>query len=115
MKGECDMSKRSFSDLSERMTESELNSFCKRIAESYANSEPRFARKYYTEHENITVSCFDKVLERAIVLSLVSEKTVDKMENKAVLNQSFHAKGSGTQTKEKYAMLRERRNMKKQP
>jgi hypothetical protein len=104
------MSRRSFKELSKTMTESELNSFCKRIAESYANSELRFARKYYAEHENISYSCFYSVLERAVVFYLVSEKTVNRMENKALLNQATHAQGAGTTTKDKYDMLRKKRN-----
>lgn len=104
------MKKRSFRDLSKSMSTIEIDNFCKRIAESYADSETKFARTYYTEHENISVSCFYKVLERAVVLNLVSEKTVDKMEKKAELNQSAHAKGAGITSKEKYAMLRKKRN-----
>lgn len=104
------MKKRSFKALSNTMTTAELDKFCKRIAESYANSEARFARSYYTEHENISVSCFYKVLERAIILNLVSEKTVNKMEKKAELNQSSHARGAGETSKVKYTELRKKRN-----
>lgn len=104
------MKKRSFKDLSKSMTTTQIDNFCKRIAESYANSETKFARTYYTEHENISISCFYKVLERAVILNLVSEKTVDKMEKKAELNQSTHAKGAGMTSREKYAMLRKKRN-----
>ena len=103
------MKKRSFRDLS-KMSISELDSFCKRIAESYAKSDANFARTYYTEHENISVSCFYKVLERAVINNLVSEDIVDKMEKKSELNQSSHAKGAGITTREKYAMLRKKRN-----
>lgn len=102
--------KRSFRDLAKVMSAQEMDKFCKRIAESYANSETRFARSYYTEHENISVSCFYKVLERAIVMNLVSEKTVDKMEKKAEINQSSHAEGAGMTSREKYAALRKKRN-----
>lgn len=109
-KGGKKMKKRSFRELSKNMTLGEFDSFCKRIAESYANSEAKFARTYYTEHENISISCFYKVLERAVVLNLVSEKTVDKMEKKAELNQSLHAKGAGITSKEKYEELRKKRN-----
>lgn len=104
------MKKRSFRDLSKSMTAIQIDNFCKRIAESYANSETKFARSYYTEHENISKSCFYKVLERAVILNLVSEKTVNKMERKAELNQSVHAKGAGMTSKEKYAILRKKRN-----
>lgn len=103
------MKKRSFRELN-KMSVADLDRFCKRIAESYANSEAKFARSYYTEHENISASCFYKVLERAIVNNLVSEKTVDKMEKKSELNQSAHAKGAGMTTREKYATLRKKRN-----
>lgn len=102
--------KRSFRALSNNMTAAELDKFCRRIAESYANSEARFARSYYTEHERISESCFYEVLERAVVLNLVSEKTVDKMERKAELNQSIHARGAGITSKEKYNELRKKRN-----
>lgn len=104
------MKKRSFRDLSKSMTTIEIDNFCKRIAESYANSEAKFARTYFTEHEDISMSCFYKVLERAVILNLVSEKTVDKMERKAELNQLSHAKGAGMTTREKYSMLRKKRN-----
>lgn len=104
------MKKRSFRDLAKVMSAQEMDRFCKKIAESYANSETRFARSYYTEHENISVSCFYKVLERAVIMNLVSEKTVDKMERKSELNQSAHAEGAGMTTKEKYAALRKKRN-----
>lgn len=104
------MKKRSFRDLKKSMTITQIDNFCKRIAESYANSESQFARTYYIEHENISESCFYKVLERAVILNLVSEKTVDKMEKKAMQNRSAHAKGAGMATREKYAMLRKKRN-----
>lgn len=104
------MKKRSFRDLAKTMSAQEMDRFCKKIAESYANSETRFARSYYTEHENISVSCFYKVLERAIVMNLVSEKTVDKMEKKAEINQASHAEGAGITSREKYAALRKKRN-----
>lgn len=104
------MKKRSFKDLEKTMTKTQIDNFCKRISESYANSEAKFARTYYTEHENISTSCFYKLLERAVVLNLVSEKIVDKMEKKAELNQLSHAKGAGMTTREKYAMLRKDRN-----
>lgn len=102
--------KRSFKDLSKTMTAQEMEKFCKRIAESYANSEARFARSYYTENEDISISCFYKVLERAVIMNLVSEKTVDKMEMKSEINQSSHAAGAGITTREKYAELRKKRN-----
>lgn len=102
--------KRSFKVLANSMTTVELDKFCKRIAESYANSEARFARSYYTEHENISESCFYEILERAVVLNLVSEKTVDRMEKKAEVNQAAHAKGAGITSKEKYKELRKKRN-----
>lgn len=104
------MRKRSFKDLTKTMTTTQIDNFCKKIAESYANSEAKFARTYYTEHENISISCFYKVLERAVILNLVSEKIVDKMERKAELNQSVHAEGAGITSKEKYEMLRKKRN-----
>ena len=104
------MRKRSFRDLSKNMSVQEMDSFCKKIAESYANSEVRFARSYYMEHENISQSCFYKVLEINKVVNLVSEKTVDKMERKSEFNQSSHATGAGMTTREKYAILRKKRN-----
>lgn len=104
------MKKRSFRDLSKTMSAQEMDRFCKRIAESYAKSETRFACSYYTQHENISASCFYKVLERAVVMNLVSEKTVDKMEKKSELNQCSHATGAGMTTREKYAALRKKRN-----
>lgn len=102
--------KRSFKMLTTSMTTVELDKFCKRIAESYANSEARFARSYYMEHENISESCFYEILERAVVLNLVSEKTVDKMEKKSEINQASHAKGAGIRSREKYKELRKKRN-----
>lgn len=104
------MKKRSFKDISRTMSTKELDNFCKRIAESYANSDSRFARSYYTEYENISISCFYKVLDRAIMLNLVSEKTVDKMEKKAMANQASHAEGAGMTSREKYVALRKKRN-----
>lgn len=104
------MKKRSFRDLCKNMSLEEVNNYCKKIAESYATSEARFARTYYTEHENISEKCFYAVLERAVVLNLVSEETVNKMENKSELNQAAHAKGVSTTSKEKYKKLRKKRN-----
>ena len=102
--------KRSFKDLSKSMTTTEIDNFCKKIAESYAYSESKFAKSYYTECENISESCFYKILERAVILNLVSEKTVNKMERKAEMNQSVHAQGAGITSKEKYEILRKKRN-----
>lgn len=104
------MKQRTFTDLKKSMTEETLNKFCKRIAESYANSETRFARSYYGKNENITESCFYKVLERAVEMNLVSEKTVDKMERKAEANRNLHVKGAGVGSLVKYEVLRKKRN-----
>lgn len=99
------MEKRNFTKLKKIMILEELNKFCKKIAEEYANWEPQFARTYFCERYQITVSCFYKILEYAIVENLVDDITVQKMIKKAMANQNLHKSGAGYSSVIKYARM----------
>lgn len=91
------------------MSYSEFNNFCKKLTEEYANSEAQFARSYFTEHYNISETCYYKVLEHAVVTNLVEDVVVIKMMNKAVENQDLHKRGAGGSSIAKYAKLYDQR------
>lgn len=99
------MGKRNFTQLRKSMDEECFASFCKKIATEYAKSEAKFARTYFTNAYNITGSCYDKVMEYAVVENLVEEVIVIKMMNKAIINQRLHGSNDGTTTRAKYARM----------
>ncbi len=94
-----------FKNLKATMSLEKLNNFCKEIAEEYANSEPQFARKYFSNRYEITFSCFYKVLEYAVTQNLVEDIIVEKMMKKSITNQNLHKNGAGTSTVIKYAKM----------
>lgn len=100
------LKKRSFEILKETMTEEQLIKFCTKIATLYATSESNFARSYFTENFNISTSCYNKILELAVVRNMVNDKMVDKMEKKAIANQNMHAEGAGATSIVHYSELR---------
>lgn len=99
------MGKRNFTQLRKSMDQERFASFCKKIATEYAKSEAKFARTYFTNAYNITGSCYDKVMEYAVVENLVEEVIVIKMMNKAIANQKLHGSNDGTTTRAKYARM----------
>lgn len=76
--------KRSFKQIREKK---DFFDFCKKIAEEYASLEDEFARTYFTEKYNISINCFYHILEEAVILNMISDNTIFKMEEKAVRNQ----------------------------
>lgn len=101
--------KRSFTQLKKSMNCSEFNNFCKKLTKEYANSEAQFARTYFTQHYNISVDCYYKVLEYAVVTNLVEDVIVNKMMDKAVKNQSVHNESAGASSIIKYARMYDQR------
>ena len=101
--------RRSFKELKNDCSYEGFCNFCKDVAERYATSEIEFARSYYCKTLNISESCFYKVLEFAVVMNLVSDKTFEKMRDKAVKNQKAHAPNAGITTLEKYGKMFEQR------
>ena len=97
--------KRSFTKLKKSMTIDEFNRFCKKITKEYAESEAQFARTYFTEHYNISVDCYYKVLEYAVVTNLVEDIVVSKMMNKAIKNQTIHNESAGASSVLKYSRM----------
>lgn len=107
------MNKRTFKDLKKTMTEEQLAKFCKKIAEEYAKSDSQFARTYFTNQYNITVSCYYKMLEYAVVENLIENGIVTKMMNKAIANQRLHSNGEGGLSSNiKYQKMLVKRNKK---
>lgn len=99
------MGMRKFTQLKKIMTLEELNKFCKKVTEEYANSSPEFARSYFCKSYRITVSCFYKILEYAVVRNLVEDTIVTKMMKKAIANQNLHKNGAGASSVIKYARM----------
>lgn len=99
------MKKQNFTQLKKTMSLEELNKFCKKVTEEYATSEPQFARTYFCERYKITVSCFYKILEYAVVRNLVEDVIVSKMMTKAIANQNLHKSGAGASSIVKYARM----------
>lgn len=102
--------KRNYSYLKKHMTPEDFKNFCKRIANQYAKSDDHFSSSYFVKVEEITKSCFYRVIEEAVVRNWVSEEVVNKIEAKSISNQQYHAKNAGETTIRKYAELRRKRN-----
>jgi len=101
--------KRSFTTIKKTMESDELEKFCKKIAEEYANSEPNFSRRYFCKQYRISESCYDKIKELAIVTDLVTDDIVEKMLAKSIANQNLHSNGAGISSIKKFAeMYKER-------
>ncbi len=81
--------KRSFKKLKEEMAMApeKFDELCRKISQEYAKSELQFSRRYFTNYYNISQDCFYKILEYAIVKSLVSEEDAYSMRKKAIQNQ----------------------------
>lgn len=99
------MKKRNFTQLKKTMILEELNKFSKKITEEYASSRAEYARTYFTTAYNITVSCFYKTLEYAVVRNIVEDTIVTKMMKKAIANQNLHKNGAGASSIIKYARM----------
>ena len=104
------MEKRKFVNLKKQMSEVELNKFCKKIAEEYANYPAEYARSYFSEKYNVTVSCFYTILKYTVTRSLVEDVVVQKMMKKSILNQNIHKNGAGASSVIKYAILYQKRD-----
>lgn len=102
--------RRNYSYLKKNISSTEFKDFCRKIANQYANSEGHFSYSYFCEKENITKSCFYRVIEEAVIMNWVSEDTVNKIEAKSIFNQKYHAQNAGGTTLRKYAELRKKRN-----
>lgn len=107
------MKARNWTQLKKTMTPAQLNKFCKKLAEQYANSESYFARDYFCRLYNITESCYYKAKEYAITQNLVDDDTVNKMMKKSAGNRDMHAKDSGAATVAKFARMSEERKRNK--
>lgn len=103
------MAQRTYTDLKKSMTESELKAFFQRIAKSYAYSDIMCSSTYYKKKENITESCFRRILKEAIVKNLVTDEEVNLMEVKAIANQRRHYDETGTSSRVYYGRLRSER------
>lgn len=103
------MKKRNFEELRKSMSLKEFNKFCKKVTEEYANSEPQFARTYFCETYRITISCFYKILEYAVVENLVDDIVVQRMIKKAMTNQNAHKNGAGYSSIIKYTRMYQKR------
>lgn len=101
---------RSFTVVKKSMrTDKEFKDFCKSIAEEYGNSKGEFARSYFTKQYDISISCYYKILETAIIRNWVSDEIVEKMEEKALENQKVNSSVAGLSTRKHYAEMRRKR------
>lgn len=107
------MKARNWTQLKKSMTTEQLNRFCKKLAEQYANSESYFAMDYFCKLHNITTSCYYKVKEYAVTQNLVDDDIVNKMMRKSAGNRDMHAKDAGVATVAKFARMSEERKKNK--
>lgn len=98
-----------FTQLQKKMTSEQLEKFCKKITEEYANSTAQFARSYFCKKYEITISCFYKILEYSVIKNLVEDVIVQKMIKKAIENQNLHKNGAGASSIIKYAKMNTKR------
>ena len=89
----------------------QVNSFCKKVAEEYANSSSQFSRSYFCKYYNLTQSCYYKVLKQAVEEDLINDAAVQRMINKSIGNQKMHAKDAGSSTMVKYANMKAKRHV----
>ncbi len=99
---------RNSKQLRKTMSLSELYRLSKNVATDYANSVPERARSILMEKYNITESTYYYLLEMAITHHLVSDKTVQMIREKILVNQSTHG-NHGNSSTNKYNLLEARR------
>lgn len=99
---------RNSNQLRKTMSLSELYRLSKSIATDYASTVPERSRTILMEKYNITESTYYTLLEMAITHHLVSDKTVQQIREKILVNQSAHG-NHGASSINKYDMLAEKR------
>ena len=102
------MKRKKFSDLEKVKNRAQMRKFIREVANLYASTKNSVSKDYITNYYQITDSCYYKILEYAVIWGVVSDVTVNRMEEKTCYNAQLHS-GSSRQTKEKYAKLREER------
>lgn len=90
------------------MSLSELYRLSKNIAIEYATTVPERSRSVLMEKYTITESTYYTLLEMAITHHLVSDKMVQQIREKTLVNQSAHG-NHGSSSVSKYNMLEEKR------
>lgn len=100
-----------FKDLERTMSVRELNDLATEMAEDYAAREAAGITKTDLARENdMTVKLISELLDYAVVHSLVSEATVNRMEKRALANQRRHSPDGQTfSAQTHYAELRRKR------
>lgn len=98
-----------FTRLKKILSVDEFNELCRKVALEYADSVEYYSADYFCKRYDITKSCFQKMIDYAIVNNLISDNTVNRMMNKAIANQRRHCKTAGITTIEKYARLQNER------
>ena len=100
-----------FKDLERTMSVRELNDLATEIAEAYADREVAGIMKTDLAKDNdMTVKLISELLDYAVVHSLVSEATVNRMERRALANQKRHSPDGETfSAKAHYSELRKKR------
>lgn len=102
-----------FKDLERIMSVRELNDLATELAEEYSDREAGGITKNDLARENdMTVKLISELLDYAVVHSLVSEATVNLMENRALTNQrrySTSSSGENFSAKKHYAELKRKR------
>lgn len=100
-----------FKDLERIMSVRELNDLATELAEEYSDREAGGITKNDLARENdMTVKLISELLDYAVVHSLVSEATVNRMERRALANQKRHSPdGESFSAKAHYSELRKKR------
>ena len=86
----------------------DLYRLAKNLATDYANSVPEHSRSILMNKYNLTESAYYHLLEMAVTHYLVSDKTVQQMREKTLVNQSAHG-NNGDKSNTKYDVLEVRR------
>lgn len=100
-----------FKDLERTMSVQELKDLATELAEEYADREAAGITKTDLANDNdMKVELVSELLDYAVVHSLVSEATVNRMERRALANQKRHSpEGKIFSAKYHYAELRRKR------
>lgn len=99
---------RNISYLRKTMTLGGLYALAKNVAKDYASTVPERARSILMDKYNLTESAYYHLLEMTVTHHLVSDETIKKMREKALVNQSVHG-NAGKTSNDKYDVLEVRR------
>ena len=101
---------RTFRSLQPTLSVRDFAELAKDVAESYANSDDNYSKTELASEFDLTVDTVSKFMDYAVEHYLVSDATVDDMEQKSIRNQRRHSPDKSAEgTIAHYKLLRKKR------